>query len=159
MKKTIIGILSAIILLLGGNYAIDNLGGGRINLTRTQCHTATTTANITYKAADAASSTCIAYIGDTTSASLQFMAYSTTTEPNLVYQLYATNDEDNSVRNWFYVDDSIESQTIATSTDNLYGMYSFDISNLTGEYLKVEYAVGSAASDIYLEVITQNEKY
>ena len=159
MKKTIIGVLSAIILLLGGNYAIDNLGEGRINLTRTQCHTATTTANITHKTAGAASSTCIAYIGDANVASLQFMAYSTTTPPLLTYQTYATNDTDNSDRNWFYIDDSIEGQSMATSTENLYGMYSFDISDLTGEYLKVEYAVSSAAADIYLEIITQNEKY
>lgn len=130
--------------------------GGNFTNSRHRVNTATTTA--TYKTAGAASSTAIiADMVDAKSADLRFMVHSTTTEPTLAFDLYATQDAAGSSRNWFKIDDAITTQLISTSTDNLYGFYSFPIANLSTNYLKVEYAVSGAASDIYLEAIRRNE--
>ena len=157
-KKIFIFCGLAILLIIVAGVILDqntvkagaeeqSLGAIRpFGLERVQDQTATTSP--TYKAAASASSTkVVSNMDQIASVDLRFMAYSTTTPPTISYAYYQTFDN----VDWFYV--GAATSAISTSTNNLYGMKSFAITDLKTKALKIEYTVTGAAADTYLEVI------
>lgn len=161
MKKTIIGILSAIILLLGGNYAIDNLGGSNdtLPLIRTQCHTGTTTP--TYLTNGTGTTTCSVYIENSETVSLNFLLNASSTSSVLETQNFISFD-DGSNRNWFL----LANKTTSTDTNTYYeatnqytavaagdNEINITLTDLNAKWLKIQYGVIGANGSVYLEVI------
>jgi len=146
IKHIIIGILSVIIILLGGDYAINNLGGGRQDIAVFKCQTATTSP--TYLITSTASSSCVMNIASYDNQMEEWMLKASTTATTLNYCRYVSNENVDANRDWYLI--GCESWTPANSTAS--STYQTDfITNLNAKYMKYEYKLTGDAGAVYLE--------
>lgn len=148
IKQIIIGVLSAIIVLLGGNYAVENLGGGKQEIAVFQCQTATTTP--TFLTTSTASSSCIMNISDYDSQAENWMLKASTTATVLHRCRYVSNENLAADRNWFLLADGCNAWTPANaSASSTY--QNINTTNIKGKYMKIEYKLTGDAGAVYLE--------